>query len=364
MNTIGKHIQATIFGESHGPAIGITINGLPSGISLNLDQIKQDLKLRQGNKAISTPRSETEEFEIISGYVNNHTTGTPLTFIINNKDVRSRDYQDIFLKPRPSHMDLSAFLKYGEHYDFRGGGHLSGRLTALLVILGSIAKQLLAKLNIVTVSHIYKLQDLYDEELNRKELDTLQVEKIINQSFPVINEEVKNKMFEKIIQAKENNDSVGGIIETAIYNVPAGLGEPFFNSVESFLSILIFSIPGVKGIEFGEGFNITNLTGKTANDQYIIENNKITTTSFHNGGIVGGITIGLPIIFKTAIKPTSSIKTPQKTVDLKTMQETEISTYGRHDPAIISRVSVVINAVANYCILELLAEKDGLKWIN
>lgn len=364
MSVIGKIITVSIFGESHGPAIGLTIHGLPSGIQLDLDQIKKDLLLRHGKKELSTPRKEVDEFEIISGCFQGYTTGTPLTFIIKNKDVRESDYTNLQFKPRPSHADLGAYFKYGKFYNFHGGGHQSGRLTALLVVLGSIAKQILAKRNIITVSHIYKIMNLIDDPLNPKELDQTQVNKLLNESFPVINDTVKLQMIDFILQTKNQSDSVGGIIETVIYNVPTGLGEPFFDSVESFLSHLIFSIPGIKGIEFGEGFNIANLYGSQANDEYRLENGKITTSTFHNGGIVGGISIGLPIIFKTAIKPTSSIGKTQKTIDLLTQSETEITIQGRHDPAFISRISIVINAVTNYAILELLAQKEGLLWIK
>lgn len=363
MNKIGKIIELSLFGESHGPAIGITISGLPSGIGLDLDQITKDLNLRKSDGIIGTTRIEEDKFEIISGFYNNHTTGTPLTFIIKNKDVKSSDYSTNSFMPRPSHADLGAYLKYGSYYDYRGGGHHSGRLTALLVILGSISKQILQKKNIQTVSHIYSLKDIYDTPLNRKTINSDLFDKLSKEAFPVIDEEAKLSMKLLIKNTKEAKDSLGGVIETGVYNMPSGLGEPFFNSLESFLAQLVFSIPGVKGIEFGEGFNITKLFGSEANDEYIYEDGKLTTSSFNNGGIVGGISIGAPLIFRTAFKPTSSIFLPQKTVNLNDKTNTTITLTGRHDPAIVSRASVIINSVTNYCILELLAQKDGLTWM-
>lgn len=364
MNKIGKVISVSLFGESHGAAIGITISGLPSGIKLDLEQIKEDLRLRKSDGIIGTARIEEDSFEIISGYFNEYTTGTPLTFIIKNTDVKSTDYPDNSLLPRPSHADLGAYLKYGSFYDFRGGGHHSGRLTALLVILGSISKQILDKKNIQTVSHIYSLKDIQDTPLDRKSISDDVYNKLSSTGFPVIDQNVKHSMKELIKQTKERNDSLGGIIETGVYNMPSGLGEPFFNSVESSLSQLIFSIPGVKGIEFGEGFNITRLLGSQANDEYLYENTTLTTTSFNNGGIVGGISIGVPLIFRTAFKPTSSIFLPQRTVNLIEKNNTTLLLTGRHDPAIVSRASIVVTSVTNYCILELLAQKDGLTWMN
>ncbi|WP_313339096.1 chorismate synthase [Sedimentibacter sp.] len=359
---IGNKLKISLFGESHGEAAGIVIDGLPPGIELNLEYIDEHMKRRApGQSVLSTPRREEDKYSIVSGYFQGKTTGTPLCALIYNENINSKDYNEIKSKIRPGHGDYTGFIKYKGFNDFRGGGHFSGRLTAPLTFAGAIAMQILQSKKIYIVSRIKSIKDISDDDgINLHENE---INRLTKMNFPVLSSDKLKLMQEKISEAKENNNSVGGVIETYIVNVPAGYGGPFFDSVESKLSHMIFSIPAVKGIEFGAGFDITKLTGNNANDEFIITNNKITTTTNNNGGILGGITNGMPIVFRTAIKPTSSIGISQHTVDLHEMKETEINVAGRHDPCIVPRVIPAINGAAALVILDLILERDGELWI-
>jgi len=362
MSTFGKAIEINLFGESHGEAIGIVINNLPAGINLDLDSIKDALYKRRPKSDLSTPRQEQDKFEIISGYFNGLTTGSPLTFIIKNNDVRSSDYTPNIL--RPSHADYTAAVKYDNYQDYRGGGHFSGRITAPLMILGAISSQILTTKGIIIGSHIASIKDQNDISFSStpSSLDTLK--KLNSSQFPVLDSVQANVFKQIILDAKNNNDSVGGTIETMVVGLPAGYGDPFFESIESVISHLVFSIPSVKGIEFGSGFEIANLFGSEANDSFYIDNNEIKTKTNHSGGIQGGISNGMPIIFKTAIKPTASIGKEQDTVDISKMKVVKLNLTGRHDPSIVHRVLHVINAITAYAILEVILRKEGTKWIK
>ena len=362
MSTFGKAIEITLFGESHGSQIGIVINNLPAGINLDLDLIRASLLKRQPKSLLSTARIEHDNFEIVSGYFNGLTTGTPLTFLIPNKDIKSADYSPNIL--RPSHADFTAHEKYNNHHDYRGGGHFSGRITAPLMILGAISSQLLAKRNIIIGSHIASIKDSSDKEFTDFIASSDLLERLNSSQFPVL-DGTQTNIFESIIlNAKENKDSVGGTIETMIYGLTSGYGDPFFESIESVISHLIFSIPSVKGVEFGKGFDITKLFGSEANDAFFIDNGSIKTKTNNSGGIQGGISNGMPITFKTAIKPTASIGKIQNTVDIKKMEEIKLSLQGRHDPCIVHRVVHVINAVTSYAILEIITRNEGYSWIK
>ncbi len=362
MSTFGKAIEINLFGESHGEAIGIVINNLPAGIKLDLALIDEALTKRRPKTALSTSRQEPDEYEIISGYFNGYTTGSPLTFIIKNKDVRSADYTPNIL--RPSHADYTAHLKYDNFQDYRGGGHFSGRITAPLMILGAICSQILTNKGIVIGSHLASIKDESDQSF-KDIVPSIDILKTLNSSqFPLL-DSTKKDVFERLIlNAKENQDSVGGTVETMILGLPAGFGDPFFESIESVISHLIFSIPGVKGLEFGAGFEITKLNGSEANDTFYLDNGQIKTKTNHSGGIQGGISNGMPIIFKTAIKPTASIAKAQKTVNIDKMEEVTLNLKGRHDPSIVHRALHVINAVTNYAILEVILRNEGIKWIK
>ena len=362
MSSFGQVIHINLFGESHGEAIGLVINNLPAGLTLDKERIEQALYKRRPKSNLSTARQEQDPYKIVSGYFEGKTTGTPLTILIPNEDTRSRDYTPELL--RPSHADFTAKVKYNNSNDYRGGGHFSGRITTPLVILGAICESLLEQKGIIIASHIASIKDIKDTsfaDINVSE-DIL---KTLNLSdFPILNPSVKEAYEDQILSAKHDLDSVGGTVETMVYGIPAGYGYPFFDSVESILAHLLFSVPAVKGVEFGKGFDITKLFGSEANDSFILENGQIKTSSNNSGGIQGGITNGMPITFKAAIKPTASIAKPQKTVNVETMEETILNLKGRHDPAIVHRVVHVINAITAYAILELIVRTEGTKWLH
>lgn len=360
-NTFGNSVCVTLFGESHGKAIGAVIDGLAPGIEINDEYINRMLDFRRPHGKISTPRKETDSFSIISGVLNGKTTGTPLTIIIPNENTKSEDYDKINGIARPSHADFAAECKYHGFQDARGGGHFSGRITAALVAVGAVCKFILEQKNIYIGTHIKKCAGIADREFD----DLLRDIKTLNEKeFAVLDEEYESIMKKAITDAAENNDSVGGVLETAIVGMPAGIGEPWFDSVEGMLSHMIFSIPAVKGIEFGAGFNMSDMLGSAANDPFTVADGKIGTLSNNNGGINGGITNGMPIIFRTAIKPTPTISKPQQTVDYKNMINTVIEAGGRHDPAIVHRARVVQDSVAAIVMCDMLAMRYGTDWLK
>lgn len=351
----GNKIKYSIFGESHGKAIGITIDGLPSGIEINLNEINKEMRRRApGRNKLSTARAEKDEFEILSGIFNNKTTGTPICAVIRNSDKHSKDYEKIKNLMRPGHADYTGFVKYDGFNDYRGGGHFSGRLTAPIVFAGAIAKQILDKKNILVGSHIKSIGDIEEEYFNPIEIKEDTLKTLKNKEFVTIDDSKGKLMKEEILKAKEDMNSVGGIIECAILNLPSGIGSPFFGSVESVLSSLLFSVPAVKGVEFGVGFNISTMKGNEANDEFYIDKGNIKTYTNNNGGILGGITTGMPVIFRVALKPTPSIGKAQRTINIETRQNTTIKIEGRHDPCIVQRAIPIIEAVAAMGILELI----------
>lgn len=360
-STSGQNIKITLFGESHGKTIGVTIDGLKAGIHIDEQIIQNDLLKRKGLNAISTKRRECDQYEIISGYFNGYTTGTPITIIFNNEDVKSSDYKPNII--RPGHADYTAFLKYNGYQDYRGGGHFSGRLTAPLVVAGSICKQILSKKGIIIGSHIKQLYNIVDVDfsVNKNELSK-QIDMVNESLFPTLSPIVKEEMLKKVEEIKETEDSVGGIVETAVLNLEGGIGEPFFHSIESVLASLLFSIPAVKGVEFGKGFEFASLLGSEANDPLTFQDG-IKFLSNNNGGINGGISNGMPIIIKTAIKPTPSIGKTQTTVDLLKNKTTQVKIKGRHDPCIVHRAITVIDSVVAMGLLDLLVERYGYEWI-
>ena len=361
----GKNIIITIFGESHGEAIGIIIDGIPAGISFDQNQIKKELQRRSpGRNDFSTARQEEDHFEILSGYFKEHTTGSPLSAIIRNKDAVSKDYKEIESIMRPAHADYTAHIKYKGFNDYRGGGHFSGRLTAPLVLAGAIAKQLLMIKNIVVGSHIKSILNIEDKTFNTLYIKEELLKALHHKNFPVRDEGQGKKMQEVITTAKNQLDSVGGMIETAIINIPPGLGEPFFDSLESRLSQMIFSIPAVKAIEFGRGFDIARMKGSQAKDEYSIKEGKVRINSNHNGGILGGISNGMPVLFNIAIKPTPSIGKVQRSIDIEKMQEVKLEIQGRHDACILPRAIPVVEAATALVILDLLIEKEGKSWMS
>lgn len=354
----GKNIKLSIFGESHGAALGITIDGLPSGVELDLEYIKKEMKRRApGNSALSTPRKEGDVFEILSGFFNGRTTGTPLCAIIRNSNQHSKDYTQLKYNVRPSHADYTGYVKYKGFNDYRGGGHFSGRITAPLVFAGAVAKQLLKEKGITIGSHIKSIGSIEDDAFDNIEISAASLEELFSEDFPVLNKEVLPEMTGEILEAKKALDSVGGVIETAVINIPAGIGSPFFDSLESELAHIIFSIPAVKGLEFGSGFDITKLKGSEANDEFYSDGGSIKTRTNNNGGILGGITSGMPVVFKTAFKPTPSIARRQRTVDIETLENVDLEIHGRHDPCIVPRAVPVVEAAAALAVLDLIYDE-------
>ena len=341
----GKNIKVSIFGESHSDVMGVTINGLKAGLNIDIEFIKLEINRRKPLEGLSTPRKEEDEFEIVTGYFNGYTTGAPLTVLVYNKNKISKHYDKEIA--RPSHADYTANVKYGGYQDYRGGGHFSGRLTLLLVIAGAICKQVLKEKNIEIKSHISNIVNVYDEHLKDFSFDN---------SLNTFSDIKYQQMQEEILKAKANNDSLGGSVETFVLGVKAGIGEPLFDSVESVLSHLIFSIPAVKAVEFGLGTGFKDSYGSLVNDAFIVENGIISTKTNNNGGINGGITNGMPIVFKTTFKPTPSISLKQSTINMETMENIEYEVNGRHDPCIVIRARVVVEAVAAIGILDLLLD--------
>lgn len=350
---IGNNIKLSIFGESHSEYIGITIHGLKAGIELDLNYIDEMLSLRRPDGVLTTARIEKDEYKIVSGYFNGFTTGAPLTVLVPNTNTISKDYNSEVI--RPSTSDYPAFIKYDGFNDYRGSGMFSGRVTVSLVIAGSIARQILAKRNIVIGSKIHSIHNIEDD----KTLDLSKVNDFNKERFPTISLEKRKQMEEAILKAKNNLDSVGGVVETYVLNMPVGIGEPYFDSVESVLSHLIFSIPGVKGVEFGLGFDITKLYGSEANDPLRYENEKVTFTKNNSGGINGGLSNGNPLVMRTAFRPTPSIAKKQETINVSTKENVDLELHGRHDPCFVTRARVVVDSVVALGLLDLLSNELG-----
>ncbi len=353
-NTIGQSVAVTLFGESHGSAVGAVIDGIAPGIEVNEDFIRYQLSKRRPSSKTDTARVEPDNFQILSGVFNGKTTGTPICVVIPNENTHSGDYS--YGQARPSHADYAAYKKYHGFEDYRGGGHFSGRITAALVAVGGILIPALEKLGVRIGTHILSCGGESDRTFGdiSKDIDVLK-----KSAFPVFSEESEKLICERILQAKADCDSVGGVTESAILGLPAGLGEPWFDSVEGVLSHAIFSLGGVKGIEFGLGFGFSDKTAGEANDAFRIENGNVITLTNNNGGINGGITNGMPIVFRLAVKPTPSIYKEQKTVDFIKNENTELVIHGRHDPAIIRRICPVIDSVCAIVVTDMLASRYG-----
>ena len=351
----GSKIKLSIFGESHGNAIGITIDGLPAGFSIDMDKIMMEMARRApGKSSLSTPRKESDIPEILSGYFEGKTTGTPLCAIIRNSNTKSKDYSKLKDVMRPGHADYTGAVRYKGFNDYRGGGHFSGRITAPLVFAGAICKQILEVKGIIVSAHINSIGKIKDCSFLESDISDELLNSFKEKELPLINTKLEDEMRPEIFSARSSGDSIGGTIECAILGVSPGIGDPFFDSVESTLAHLMFSVPAVKGIEFGKGFDISKMRGLEANDEYYLENGNIKTKTNNNGGILGGITNGMPIIFNVAIKPTASIFNEQNTVNIVTMEETTLCIEGRHDPCIVQRALPVIEAVAAIGITELM----------
>lgn len=357
MNTFGTNLRVTLFGESHGPYIGATLDGLAPGLVIDEDYIRRKLSLRRPVGKISTGRVEEDRFSIISGIYQGRTTGTPLTILIPNENVKSADYERIF---RPGHADYTGYCKYHGYEDYRGGGHFSGRITAALVAAGAIAEYALEQKGIRIGTHILDLCGIMDRHFAEDPAElTKDIQYLNEQEFAVFSQDVQNEMIARIEEAAKEGDSVGGILESAVTGLPAGVGEPWFDSVESKLSQILFAIPAVKGVQFGLGFDGSNVSGKDYNDAFAKKDGSVITKTNHNGGINGGITNGMPILFSCAVKPTPSIFTEQESVDPATGENTTIRIKGRHDPAIIHRARIVVDCAASLALYDLLSYRFG-----
>lgn len=354
----GSTLRVGVFGESHGRAIGVTMQNLPAGEEIDLLALEAFLdRRRPGKSALSTARNEPDKPVFLSGLLEGKTTGSPLCAIIENRDARSRDYEELLDKPRPGHADYTAYLKWAGKADMRGGGHFSGRLTAPLCIAGGIAKQILARKNIFVGAHLASAAGIADEAFPLHPTQA-QFDEIAQKDFPVIDDAQGCMMQEAILSASKDGDSVGGIIECAAIGMPAGIGSPMFDGIENRLSTAIFGIPAVKGLEFGAGFDACNMRGSENNDPYRIgENGEITTETNHAGGILGGITTGQPIVLRVGIKPTPSIAKPQKTISLSRHENAELIVHGRHDPCIAHRAVPVVEAVTALVLLDYILEE-------
>lgn len=349
----GKRIKISLFGESHGKGIGVVMDGVPAGIKLDMAYIRRQMERRSpGGQIWSTKRKEADEPEILSGVYNGYTTGTPLCGMIYNQDTRSGDYAGFDVTPRPGHADYTGKIRYNGFNDPRGGGHFSGRLTAPLVFAGAVAELLLAREGIQIGAHISRIENITDQELDRCYISQEIIEKLKNSEFPVLDEAKGEQMKKAVSMAFDQQDSVGGEITVFATGVPAGIGSPIFESLESKIASLVLSVPAVKGISFGSGFDLAGMRGSVANDPYRIQEGKVITQTNHNGGILGGISNGMPIVYKVVIKPTASIAAPQKTVNLSTMENTEISVRGRHDPCIVPRGVPVMEACAALALVD------------
>ena len=350
-STYGERLKLSIFGQSHGPAIGMTLDGIPAGRPVDLNKLQSFLNRRApGQNVHSTTRKEADKPEFLSGLVDGYTCGAPITAVIHNTNTRSGDYSNLKDCPRPGHADFTAQMKYGGYQDVAGGGHFSGRLTAPLCIAGGLCRQWLEAMGVRIGAHIVAIGGVADEPVYldwvNPDLDA------ISPDFPVLNPEAGEKMREVIAAAKADGDSVGGLIECIVTGLPAGLGEPMFGGMESKIAQIVYGIPAVKGLNFGSGFTGSYLRGSQNNDPFVLVDGKVKTSTNNAGGILGGITNGMPLVFEAAIKPTPSISTVQRSISLSQMKQTELIVKGRHDPCIVPRAVPVLEAAAAIAIYD------------
>ena len=358
----GEHFKLTIFGESHGAAIGVVIDGLPAGAEIDETYIARQMARRApGNDPTATARKEADAVRILSGVYNGRATGAPLCAMIENTNTRSGDYKNIAVSMRPGHADYAGYVKYNGYNDPRGGGHFSGRLTAPLVFAGSVARNLLKEKGVTIGAHIACIADVNDKPFDSVNVDAQTLDWLAGLRFPLLCPEKEEDMRRTVASAREARDSVGGVIECAAVGVPTGIGSPFFGSVESVVSQLAFSIPAVKAVEFGDGMAFAGMRGSQANDPMRMEEERVICTSNHNGGVTGGITNGMPIIFRVAVKPTPSIAQEQQTVDMVKRENAPLVITGRHDPCIVPRAAVVVESILAIALCELMMDDAAQK---
>ncbi len=357
----GERIRISIFGGSHTAAIGVTVDGLPAGEPIDLEAVARQMARRApGTTPTATARRESDRPQILCGLLDGVLTGAPLTAVLENRDTRSKDYSDLKRHPRPGHADYTAFVRYGGFNDIRGGGHFSGRLTAPLVFAGAVARQILARRGVFAASHVLSVGPVTDRSLDPVQPEPALLERLSQETFPVLDPAVRTWMEEAIASARAQGDSLGGVVEAIVAGLPAGLGDPMFDGVENLFASLLFGIPAVKGVEFGAGFAAAGMTGSQNNDPFYTDGSGcVRTRGNHAGGSLGGITTGMPVVFRVAFKPTPSIAQEQETVDLSTGESARLTVSGRHDPCIVPRAAPVVEAAACLAALELMA-RQGL----
>lgn len=360
-NTFGNNIHFTLFGESHGQEIGMVIDGMAPGVKVDDEFIKSQLDKRRPSGKISTSRQEADPYRIVSGVFNGETTGTPIAIIIPNSNTKSKDYAKLKDLPRPGHADYTAEVKYHGFQDYRGGGHFSGRITTPIVAAGAIAISALRKKGIVIGTHVKRCAGVDDADFSDY---TTELPKLNSKTFAVIDDAKEAEMVAAIEKAAADGDSVGGILETVVTGMPAGVGEPWFDTIESELSHILFSVPAIKGVEFGDGFAMADMRGSEANDSFYMDGDTVKTKTNHNGGINGGITNGMPIVIKCVVKPTPSIYKEQDTIDMKKNEDSKLLIEGRHDPAIIHRARVVVDSVVALCLCDMLCGRYGTDYLK
>ncbi len=361
-NSFGNNVILTLFGESHGPAVGAVIDGLSPGIPVDESFIAFQLDLRRPLDGLGTARRERDRFSIVSGVYRGLTTGAPLCVMIPNEDARSGDYAGLEDLPRPGHADYAARCRYGGFRDPRGGGRFSGRLTAPIVAAGAVVIPALRAKGILIGTHILRCGGMADRPF--AEDPAADIDALSRRPFAVLDEAAGEAMGRRIRQAAEKGDSVGGVLETAVVGLPAGLGEPWFDTVEGSLSHALFSIPAVKGVQFGAAFDMADAPGSSFNDPFHVENGRVVTATNHNGGVNGGLTNGMPVVFRCMVKPTPSIRLPQRTVDLGRMEDATLELSGRHDPCILPRARVVADSVTALVLCDLLTGRYGADYLG
>jgi len=355
MNVLGNKLKVTVFGQSHAPAIGCVIDGLPSGFAPDMERAAAFMARRApGQHAWSTPRKESDTPEILSGLVDGKTCGAPVAMVIRNSDQHSRDYSGLKRTPRPSHADYTALVKFGESYDIRGGGQFSGRLTAPLCFAGALAIQLLEQKGVTVAAQIGQIENVFDTAPDFAAVGREELEALLRRPFPVFSDKAGIRMRQAIEAARMDQDSVGGVIRCFALGLPAGVGEPMFDGVENRLAAALFGIPAVRGVSFGTGFAAAGMRGSQHNDPFTMENGAVRTRTNHAGGVLGGITSGMPLVVNVAVKPTASISRTQDTVDLESRENTELVIHGRHDPCIVPRAVPVVEAVTALTLLDML----------
>lgn len=357
MNTLGNKLRVTVFGQSHAPAIGCVIDGLPAGFAPDMDRVTAFMARRApGQNAWSTPRKESDAPEILSGLVDGKTCGAPVAMVIHNADQHSRDYSGLRRTPRPSHADYTAMIKYGENYDIRGGGQFSGRLTAPLCFAGAFALQLLEQKGITVAAHIAQIENVFDTAPDFAAVSREELAALLRKPFPVFDDTAGMNMRQAVEAARMEQDSVGGVIRCFALGLPAGVGEPMFDGVENRLAAALFGIPAVRGVSFGTGFAAAGMRGSAHNDPFVMEDGAVKTRTNHAGGVLGGITSGMPLVVNIAVKPTASISREQNTVDLETGENAPLVIHGRHDPCIVPRAVPVVEAVTALTVLDMMLE--------